>query len=192
MIPCLYFPQILFHLIKDGCHRIREGWRLDPQRSSGPSPLFKQGHLDPLIQDQLQLFFLNISTDTPPLSWAICASAWSTSQQEVFPVADIKRKPVFQFMPTASCPASGHHWEVVVSILFAPSLQVLLCALNAFITVKTLLSLLFPSLPFSQPFLIERILQFLSHLQGPLLDSLQYIPVFLVIPELGHSKSRSI
>lgn len=145
MIPCLYFPQILFHLIKDGCHRIREGWRLDPQRSSGPSPLFKQGHLDPLIQDQLQLFFLNISTDTPPLSWAICASAWSTSQQEVFPVADIQRKPVFQFVPTASCPASGHHWEVVVSILFAPSLQVLLCALNAFITVKTLLSLPFSS-----------------------------------------------
>ena len=31
---------------------------------------------------------------------------------------------VFQYVPTASCPATGHHWEECVTLFFIPSCQV--------------------------------------------------------------------
>lgn len=35
--------------------------------------------------------------------------------------------PLFQFLPFASCPVTGHHWKHPDSIFLAPSLQVFLC-----------------------------------------------------------------
>jgi len=31
---------------------------------------------------------------------------------------------VYQFVPIASCPVAGHHWEEAGSVFFTPSLQV--------------------------------------------------------------------
>ena len=46
--------------------------------------------------------------------------------ENVFP--DIQMEPpVFQFVPTAPGPVTGHHCKEPSSILFAPSLQVLIC-----------------------------------------------------------------
>jgi len=41
------------------------------------------------------------------------------NSKKVFP--DVQREPpVFQFMPIASCPVSGHHWKERGCILFVP------------------------------------------------------------------------
>jgi len=34
-----------------------------------------------------------------------------------------REPPVFQFVPTASCPGIGHHWEETGSVITASSLQ---------------------------------------------------------------------
>jgi len=60
--------------------------------------------------------------ETPQPLWGTCASAWSPSQQKSVP--DVQREPpVFQFVPIASGPATGHHPEEPGTVLFAPSLQ---------------------------------------------------------------------
>ena len=93
-------------------------------------------------------------------------------------IPDVQRDPpVFQFVPIASGPVTGHQWKEPGSILFAPSLQ------EFMYTNKVPLNLLFSrlnsrsSLSLSSP----KMLQSLHHLGGPLLDSLQYVHVSLVL-----------
>lgn len=51
---------------------------------------------------------------------------------------------MLQFVPTVSCPATGHHQEKLGSFLFAPSLQAFIHTLTSF-----LISLLLPRLSIS-------------------------------------------
>ena len=76
--------------------------------------------------------------------------------------------PVFQFVPLASCPGTGHHWEEPVSVLLLSSFMYVL-----YPTLSRLFSRLESQLP--QPFLRGGMLQSLHHLCGPSLDSLQYV-----------------
>ena len=104
--------------------------------------------------------------------------------KKVFP--DVRREPpAFQFVPTASGPVTGHHRKEASSLLFAHSLQVFthveeISVCDGCAQPLPSLSLLFSRLnwPRSQPFLTE---ESFSHLCSPLLDSPQYVHVFLVL-----------
>ena len=97
--------------------------------------------------------------------------------------AVLREPPVFQSVPAASGPVTGHHWKEPGSVLFAPSLQVFMYI------DKISLSRLFSELNSPRslgPFSCE-MPQSLQHLYGPLSDSLQYVHVSLTLesPELG-------
>ena len=63
-----------------GDHRMVEVGR-DLWRSSGPTPLLKHGHLEPVAQDYVQMAFaLSPGRETPQPLWATCPSARSPSQ----------------------------------------------------------------------------------------------------------------
>lgn len=79
--------------------------------------------------------------------------------------------PVFQLMPIAHYPSTGHQWKE--SVLFAPSLHYLQ------ILVRFPQSLLQAGQSeLSQPFLTGEVLQTLDHLSGLPLDSFQYVHAF--------------
>ncbi|KAK4830703.1 hypothetical protein QYF61_012872 [Mycteria americana] len=89
--------------------------------------------------------------------------------KKVFP--DVHRQPpVFQFVPIASCPVTGHHQIQPGSVFSTPSLQVFIY-IDKMSPQPSLLQAQQSQL--SQPFLIGEMLQSLHHLHGPLLDSLQ-------------------
>ena len=127
-------------------------------------------------------FWISLKRETPQTLWATCASFQLPSQQNSFP--DVQTAPpLFHFVPIASDPVTGHHWKE--SVFFAPSLW---GGVNTH-TDKILLSLLYAEqCQLSQPFVIGEMLQSLSHLCGPLLDCLQYVPIFHTEePRTGHS-----
>jgi len=70
-----------------------------------------------------QLLKVSWEADPTHSLWAACVSAPSPAQHRSAPGA-LREHPVFQFVPTASCPGTGLHWMETDSILFAPSLQV--------------------------------------------------------------------
>lgn len=109
--PFLIFPRFCSSLLKMGVTELDKGgdWQ-EPLQVIWSKPSVQTGTPRaprPGPTPNLFFFFISPQRDTPPPPWAIYASAWSTSQQEVFPVPDIQRKPVFQFVPAASCPAPG-------------------------------------------------------------------------------------
>ena len=89
-------------------HRLAEVGR-DVWRSSGLTPLLKQGHLEMVAQDHAQMAFEYLQgwrlhnltgQPVPVLS--------HPHGEKVFP--DVQREPaVFQFVPIASCSATGNH-----------------------------------------------------------------------------------
>ena len=83
-----------------------EGGR-DIWRSSCPTPLLKQGHLDPVAQDRVQIAFEyherlhNLSGQPVPV-------LGHPHSEKVFP--DVQEEPpVFQFVPIASGPGTRYH-----------------------------------------------------------------------------------
>jgi len=94
-----------------------------------------------------------------------------------------RNPPVFHFVPTTSCPVTGHHWKAPGSVVLAPSLQVFIY-IDKIPPEPSLLQAEESQL--SHLLLIGDILQSLNHLYGPSLDSLQYVHVSLVLgsPEL--------
>ena len=91
--------------------------------------------------------------------------------------------PAIQFVPTVSCPVTGHYWKDPGSILFLPFFQIFIYIDKipvepSFLQAKQ--SQLF------QLFLIREMLESLNYLCGPLLDSLYRMNVSLVLgsPEL--------
>ena len=87
-------------------HRIVEVGR-DLWRSSGPTTLLKQGHLEQVVQDCVQTAFEYLQglhhlsgQPVPVLSLPHSEKVFSDAQRE---------PPVFQFVPTASCPVTGRH-----------------------------------------------------------------------------------
>jgi len=79
----------------------------DLWRSSGPTSLFKQGHLESVGQNHVQktLEYLQGGDNAQPL-WATCAS--HPHSEKVF--LDVQREPpAFQFVLIASGPVSWNH-----------------------------------------------------------------------------------
>ena len=56
---------------------------------------------------------------------AACASAPSPAQHRSAPSV-LREHPVFQFVPIASCPGTGHHRREPGSVPLIPSLQILI------------------------------------------------------------------
>lgn len=101
-------------------HRVVEVGR-DLCRSSSPTPLIKQSHLQHIVQDPIQAIF-GIFRDgdaTTSPGNQLCHSHC----KEVFPSIQMEF-PVFHFVPVASCGLSGHHRKEPDSILLTPSLKV--------------------------------------------------------------------
>ena len=92
--------------------------------ASGPTPLLRQGHLDPVAQDCVQMAFeyLQGRSLCILLGQPIPALRHRCSQR-VFP--DVHRDPpVSQCVPVTPCPVTGRYWKEPGSVLFVPSLQV--------------------------------------------------------------------
>ena len=95
--------------------------------------------------------------------------------RKVFP--DVEREPpVFQFVPTASGPVTGHHWEEPGSTLFSPSLQVFIHS-DKTLPTPSLLFLQVEQSQLSQLFLTGDMFQSPNRFSGPLLDCPQYVQV---------------
>lgn len=81
----------------------------DFQRSYGPTPLLRQGHLELIAQGHAQMAF------EYPQEWRLhnipgqrVPVFGHPHRKKVFP--DTQREPpVFQCAPMASCPITGHH-----------------------------------------------------------------------------------
>lgn len=97
------------------------GWQ-GPLGATWSNPLLKHGHSEQIAQvafEDLQEWRLhNLSGQPVPVLHHM-------HSREVPP--GIQREPpVFQFVPTVSCPGIGQHCKESVSVLFAPFLQVFL------------------------------------------------------------------
>jgi len=99
----------------------------DLWRSSCPTHLLKQGHLETVTQDHVQTAFeyLQGGRLQPPSS-ATCVSACSPSEWKSFPNIQTQ-PPVFQFVRNASGLVAGHRYKECGALLFALSLQVFIC-----------------------------------------------------------------
>jgi len=149
-------------------------------RSSGPAPLFMQGHLELVVQDHIQLAFRYFQGggihNFPEQPMPVLSHP---DKKSVFP--DIQTEsPVFH------CPLplvlSLGITEKSGSILFAPSLQVFIC-IDEILTEPSVFQVK-QSQP-CQPFFVYQILQTLNHLDGPSLESLQEAHVSLVLRSPG-------
>jgi len=89
-------------------HRTVEVGR-DVQRSSGPSPLLKQDHLESVSQDHVQLAFEHLQGwRLDNLSGQPVLVLGHPHSEKVFP--DVQREPsVFQLVPVASCAVTAYH-----------------------------------------------------------------------------------
>ena len=146
--------------------------------------VLKQRHLDLVAQDHIQMAFEYPQGGRPYyLSGQPVPVLGRPRRTEVF--AGVQREPsVFQFVLSASGPATGYHWKEPGSVLMAPSLQVLLCSEK---THPELSLLQAEQSQLSQPLLIGEMLQSVHHHSGPALHFLQYVHVSSVLgsPELG-------
>ena len=81
----------------------------DLWRSSGPTPVLKQGHLEQVAQDCIQMAFQylqgwrlhNLSGQPVPV-------LGHSPSKKVFPDGQ-REPPLFQFVAIASGPVTGHH-----------------------------------------------------------------------------------
>ena len=149
----------------------------DLWRSSSPTPLPKQGHLERIAQDCVQMAFEYLQ------GWRlhkVCGQPvpllGHPHSEKVFPHVQ-EEPPVFHFVPIASCPVTGHLWKEAGSVFLSPSLQIFMYT-DKFPPEGSLLqaeqSLL------SQPFSIEEMFLYLHHPCGPLFNSLQYVHISLL------------
>jgi len=137
-----------------------------------------------------------LSTDTIPVQtgfdylygWRLYSLPGQLSHCKIlFP--DVQREaPVFQVVPIASGPVTGHHSKKPGSIFIAPSLQVFLY-IGKILPKPSLLQAGQSQL--SQPVLTQDTLQSLHHLRGPSLDFPPPAPVCPCLlrwePRTGHS-----
>lgn len=114
-------------------------------RSSSPSPLLKQGHLEQVTQDYVQSGFEYLQ------GWTFHSSLGSFFQRTTLMVRQCFLMVRQNLLCLNLCPlplVTGHHWEDPGSVVFTPFLQVFLNI------AKTPLSHLFSRLssPFSLAF----------------------------------------
>jgi len=140
----------------------------DLQRWSCPTSLLKQGHLEPVGQDQVQMAFeylqrgklCSLPGQPVPVFGHPCG-------KEVFP--DVPREPpVFPFVPITSDPVTGNSWKEPGSILFAPSFRWYLYKIAKIPPEPSLLQAEQSQL---SAFLTGEMLWSCNSLSGPLLDS---------------------
>jgi len=103
---CGLSPRL--HMMSSQNHRIVVFGR-DLWTSSGPIPLLKQGHLEPVARDHVQVAFEYLQGwRLHSLSLQPVPVLGHPHMDKVFP--DVQREPpVFQFLPMASGPVTGHH-----------------------------------------------------------------------------------
>ena len=91
--------------------------------SSSPTPLPKQGHLQQAAQDLVQagLEYLQRKRihNLPGQPVPVLSHPQS---EEIVPHVQTEL-PMLQFVPIASCPVTGHHWEGCGPILLTPTLK---------------------------------------------------------------------
>ena len=82
----------------------------DLWRSSGPTSLLKQGHLELVVQDQVQMINISRKGDSTTSLGSLCQCSWHCvcALSKVFRYVQ-REPPVLQFVPIASCPVTGHH-----------------------------------------------------------------------------------
>jgi len=102
------------------------GIRRELRRSSSPTPLPKQVHIEQAAQDPVQASFeyiqrrrLHNLSGQPVL--VLCHS----HNQEVLPHIQMQFL-LFQFVPIAPCPVAGHHRKEFGPILLTPALKIFL------------------------------------------------------------------
>lgn len=84
----------------------------------GPTFLLRQGHPSANCRGLMNMF-KNGDSITSLSKWF---QFLVTLTVKVFRVV-----PVFQFLPVACCPVTGHHWKEPVSVLFAPCGWLFIC-----------------------------------------------------------------
>lgn len=114
-------------------------------------------------------FWRYLSIEIPQLLWTTRYQVWSRP----FPLMLIQNFCSLWFIPAASCPVTGHHWEECGSVFFPSSFQI-------FIDIDKVLPRAFssPGQPVSSlsAFPHRRMLKFLHYLSGgSFLDSLQSV-----------------
>jgi len=100
--------------------------RRDLWRFSGPTPLLQQRHLEPAAQmafEYLQGGRLHTSLGNLYQCLVTLTVKNFFLMPKLFP--DVQEEPpVFQFMPIACCPVTGHHWKLSGSSFLSSCLQV--------------------------------------------------------------------
>lgn len=145
-------------------------WLHTPEYAGPP----EAGSLGPCQRNN---FWISSSRKKTQTQWATCAGGQSPSQWKVF--SDVQREhPVFHFVSIASGPGTGHYWKEPGSTFFTPSLQIFRDAGK----IPAELSLLqTDQSQLSQPFLRGEMLHSLRHVCDPLLGSLQYVSIFVLL-----------
>lgn len=102
----------------------QNGWGWKWFKVISCNPLLRQGCLKQAAQNYVLTGFEYI------WGWRVCYIFGQSvpvlgyhQRKEVFP--DVQMMTLaFQFVPSVSCPGTGHHWKELGSIFFAPFLQV--------------------------------------------------------------------
>ena len=103
----------------------------DLWRSSGPTSLLRQGHLElaahGYVQNTFEYFWERLLHSISKNEYLktsqsnLCQCSVTLTVQKHFLML---RATVFQFVAIASGPVTGHHWKDPGYVVFAPSLQV--------------------------------------------------------------------
>ena len=94
------------------------------QRSSSPTPLPQQGHLQQAAQDLVQAGFEYLQRrGLHSLPGQPVPVLRHPQREENLPHIQTEL-PVLQFVPLAPCPVAGHYWKELSPILLTPTLQI--------------------------------------------------------------------
>jgi len=123
---CITPSNHIFHRITQNCtesHRIT-GVGRDVCGSSSPTRLPKQGHLEQVAQDLVQVGFKylqrrrfhNPSVQPVPV-------LHQPQREEVLTCVELEL-PMLQSVSVAPCPVFGHHWKESGPVLLTPTLEI--------------------------------------------------------------------
>jgi len=138
--------------------------------SPSPTLLLKQGHLQEVAQDLVQVGLeYRQRRRLHNLPGQPVPGLRHPQSEEVLPHVQLEL-PLLQFVPVGPCPVAGHHWKESGPILLTPTLQVFVSVYNV-PSQPSLFQAEQAQLP--QPLLVGEMLQSPHHPHSPPLDSLQ-------------------
>ena len=162
----------------------------DLQRSYGPIPLQSRTPTAGCISRRPGGSWVSPEKENPQPPWQPVPVLHYPHCEE-FPSHIGAELPVVQFMAISPCPVPTDCWREVGHVSLTPMLKIFI-NINQIPSESSFLKA--EQTQFAQLFLIREMLQALYHLCGPLLDSLQEIPVFFVpgSPELATVLSTQV